>query len=1031
MSLSSISIKRPVLSSVMSIVILLFGIIGFTYLGVREYPSVDTPLISVVTNYPGANAEVIESQITEPLEESINGISGIKSISSVSADGRSTVSVEFNLNIDLDAAANDVRDRVSRAQGALPPDSESPIVSKADASGSFILAMTIQSDKRSLLELTEMADVLFKERLQTIPGIARLSIWGSKEYSMRLEMDPAKMDAYGVSPSDVRLALQRENVELPTGKLEGYRTELTIRTFGRLITPEDFDDLIIKENDQTITRFRDIGKARLAALNKQTLLRGKGVIPMVGIAVTPQPGSNYIDIVDEFYKRVEVIGREVPPDITLDYAFDDTVSIRDAINEVQNTIMIAFGLVVLVIFLFLRDWRTTVIPVIAIPISLIGTFFIMYIMDFSINVLTLLGIVLATGLVVDDAIVMMENIYQKIEQGFSSLDAGLDGAREIFFAIIATSVTLIAVFLPVIFLQGVTGRLFREFGIVVAGAVIISTFVSLTLTPMLSSKFLKKGHRKRSFYSLTEPFFKGMTNAYRSTLSYILNHSWISILVVIASLASIYYLNKLLPSELAPQEDKSQFRLISTAPEGTAYELMDEYMLEILDVLESIPELRAYISVTSPGFGASTSINNGFVFLTLVPPSERERSQDEIVKSIFPQLMGLNFARTFPVQPQTIEVSRSLRGLPVQFVIQAPDIERLKQAIPLFLERAESSPAFNVTDIDLKFTKPELTVSVDRAKANAMKVNVRDVAETLQLYFAGQRYGYFIRNGKQYQVIGEASRSSRDEPLDLELTTVKNKDGKLIKMNNLVKIEERSSPPQLYRYNRYVSATVSGGLNEGYTIGMGIDTMYAIADELLGEEFSTALAGNSKEYAESAGGLNYAFLLALALVFLALAAQFESYVDPLIIMFTVPLALTGAMLSLHLFDHTINIFSQIGIIVLVGIVTKNGILIVEFANQRVPHSLTMKEAILEASAMRLRPILMTSMATALGTLPIALALGSASTSRIPMGVAIIGGLMFSLLLTLYIIPSMYLLMSRKKKLLKKKNHDEEIDAIGY
>ncbi|WP_235297243.1 efflux RND transporter permease subunit [Portibacter marinus] len=1014
MNLSSLNIERPVLSSVLSIVVIVFGIIGFSYLGVREYPSVDPPIISVVANYPGANADVMESQVTEPLEESINGISGIRTISSVSADGRSTVTVEFEIDVDLEAAANDVRDRVSRAIRSLPPDIETPIVNKADADATTIMALTIQSNNRSLLDLTDMADKMFKERLQTVQGIANIRIWGSKVYSMRLSLDPNKMSALQIAPNDVRRALQRENVELPTGKIEGYRQELTIRTFGRLESEEDFNNLILGEQGGQIIRLKDVGEAKIEAQNKRTLLRGKDIIPMVGVAITPQPGANYIEIADAIYERVDRIAQELPDDIQVGYAFDNTEQIRAAIDEVQNTIFIAFALVVLVIFIFLRDWRTTIIPVVVMPISLIGSFFILYIMDYSINVLTLLGVVLSTGLVVDDAIVMLENIYQKIEKGIDPIKAAHEGAKEIFFAILATSITLIAVFMPVIFLSGLSGRLFREFGFVVGGAIVISTFVSLTLTPMLASRMLKKKEKRNWFYESTERFFNRMTSGYRKSLAGFIKLKWLSPIIIIGAFIGIYFLSQTIPSELAPKEDKGAFRVIASAPEGTSYELMDEYMLDLLELLDTIPERQAYISVTSPGFGSSTSVNSGFVFFNLVPPDQRERSQTEIVNSIRPHLASKNFARAFAIEPQTIEVTRSLGGLPVQYVIQAPTLEKLKEVIPDFISRAEDNPAFDVVDINLKFTKPELTVSVDRDKARTLGISVQDVAETLQLLFASQRYGYFIKDGKQYEVIGEAARNYRDAPLDLSQARVRSDNGRLIKLTEVINMEETSSPPQLFRYNRYVSATINAGLNEGYTVGMGIEEMDKIADELLDETYSTSLAGSSKELQESSSGLLFAFGLALLLVFLTLAAQFESYIDPIIIMVTVPLAVLGALLTLYFFGQTLNIFSQIGIIVLVGIVTKNGILIVEFANQKLQQSSSKAEAILDASASRLRPILMTSLATVLGTLPIALALGSASTSRIPMGLAIIGGLLFSLLLTLYIIPAIYLLISRKK-----------------
>ncbi len=1011
MSLASISISRPVLSTVISIVILLFGIIGFTYLGLRDYPVVDPPVISVSTNYIGANAQVVESQITEPLEESINGIQGIRSLSSTSADGRSTITVEFEIGSDLDAAANDVRDKVSRAQRALPPDVDPPIVTKSQTFD-VIMALTVQSENRDLLGLSEIADVIFKERLQTIPGISNINIWGEKEYAIRIQMDPVKLAAYGLSPLDVRNAIQSQNLELPSGKIEGNRTELTIRTFGRLNSPEEFLDMVVRETNGIIVQLKDIASAELKPRNLNTLLRGNGILPMVGVAITPLPGANQIEIADEVYQRVEQIKQDLPADIKVGYAFDQTKPIRKGIREVEDTVLIAFSLVVIIIFLFLRNWRTTIIPVIAIPISLIGSFFVMYIFDFSINILTLLGIVLATGLVVDDAIVMMENIYRRIENGMEPIKAGLEGSKEIYFAIIATSITLVAVFLPIIFLQGLTGRLFYEFGIVVTGAIVISTIVSLTLTPMLSSRFLRKSKHSK-IYIFTERFFVGMTNFYNRTLSGFLKVRWLAWPIFLGCLAAIYFINRELPSELAPMEDKSGFRVISTAPEGTSYEVMDHYVVDLLNLIDTLPEKDAYISVTSPGFGSSTAANSAFVFVSLKDPEDRTRSQDEVVGSLFPKVMGLNYARSFVAQPQTIEVGGGLTGLPVSYVIQAPNFNRLKEVIPEFMEGVADHPAFSTSNLNLKFNKPELHIQINRERARNLGVTVRDIAETLQLYYSGQRFGYFVRNGKQYEVIGEAARDARNEPSDLTNIFVRNRAGELIQINNLVSFVEESNPPALYRYNRYISATVSAGLAPGYTLGQGIAAMDEIKAAVLDDTFSTALTGTSKDFQESSGGLYFAFILALILIYLALSAQFESFLDPLIIMFTVPLALTGALLALWLGAHTMNIFSQIGIIVLVGIVTKNGILIVEFANQRRQAGLSTFDAVVEASTLRLRPILMTSMATMLGVLPIALALGNASTSRISMGIAIIGGLLFSLLLTLYIIPAIYSYFKKK------------------
>ena len=1014
MNISSLSIGRPVLATVISILIVLFGIIGFLFLGIREFPSVDPPVVTVTTNYVGANADVIESQITEPLEESVNGIAGIRSLTSVSSDGRSSITVEFQLGVDMEAAANDVRDRVSRAIRNLPPDTDPPIVVKSDADASPILSFTIQSDTRDLMELSDIANNVFKERLQTIPGVSEIRIWGEKKYSIKLLLDPPKLASYQLTPADIRTALTRENVELPSGRIEGYGTELTIRTSGRLTTPDDFNNMIIRDVNGTVIRMKDVGKAVLAPENERTILRGNGGIPMAGVAITPQPGANQIDIADECYKRVDQIKKELPPDLKVGLAMDTTQSIRKAITEVEETILIAFSLVLLVIFLFLRSWRTTMIPIIAIPISLISSFFIMYIAGFSINILTLLGIVLATGLVVDDAIVVLENIYHKIEGGMDPIEAEHKGSKEIFFAIIFTTITLAAVFLSIIFLWGLTGRLFREFGVVVAGSVLVSALVSLTLTPMMSSYMLRKHDHHMKIFVATENFINRVIASYNRSLTNFIRYRWIAILIMVVSVGIILGIGILIPSELAPMEDKGRFTIMSTAPEGTSFEAMDKYEMQMIGIVDTIPEKSAILAVTSPGFGSSTSVNQGFVRVALVDASERERSQQQIADEIGNIVRRYNFARSFVTQEQTIGGGR-MSGLPVQFVIQAPDFDKLKKSLPRFMERLQTDTLFQVFDLNLKFNKPELSVEIDRDKARSLGVNVRDVAETLQLYFSGQRYGYFIMNNKQYQVIGQANRENRDKPLDLSSIYVRNSKGQLIQLDNLVRLREQSNPPQLFRYNRYVSATVSAQTAEGTTLGQGIAEMRKIARETLDDTFSSSLAGVSKEFEDSSGSLLFAFLLALVLIFLILSAQFESYLDPLIIMFTVPLALAGAVLSLWLFGQTLNIFSEIGVIVLIGIVTKNGILIVEFANQRKAAGLSLREAVIDAASRRLRPIVMTSLATALGALPISFALGASSHSRIPLGITIIGGLIFSLILTLYVIPALYTYLSRSKK----------------
>jgi len=1009
MSLSSVSIRRPVLAIVMSLVIVLFGIIGFTYLGVREYPSIDPPIINVSTSYRGANADVIESQITEPLEEQINGIAGIRSLTSQSRDGRSSITAEFDVTVDLEAAANDVRDRVSRAQRNLPPDSEPPTVSKADADAIPIVFLNVHSNKRSLLELSDLAQNIFKERLQTIPGVAQVRIWGERRYSMRLWMDPAKLAAYGITPMDIRAALNRENIELPSGTIEGANTELTVRTLSRMTTVDEFNNLIIRESGGALVRFNDVGNAELYPENDKTLLRRDG-IPMVGVVLEPQPGANHVNIADEFYKRIEQIKKDLPEDVGLGIGFDITKYIRRSITEVEETIFLAFALVILIIFLFLRDWRTTMIPIIAIPVSLIGSFFIMYMAGFSINVLTLLGLVLAIGIVVDDAIVVLENIYKKIESGMNPVEAGVKGTSEIFFAVISTTVALASVFLPIMFLEGITGRLFVEFGVVIAGAVIISSFVALTLTPMLSTRILKAREKHSRFYYKTEPFFTWLETSYRKALDAFMIKKWTAFLIMLGSLVMIYIIGSNIPSELAPIEDRGEVQIRSTMQEGTSYRLMDFYINNMSNILhDSIPEIESMISLT----GGRGSNNSGFVRLTLTDASTRDRTQQQIAEEITGITRQLNDARSFVVQSQSISTRRG--GLPISYVVQAPDIEKLREVIPPFLEAAQDDPAFALVDVNLKFNKPEIVVEINRTKARELGVSALDIAQTLQLAYSGQRFGFYVMNGKQYQVIGQVLKENRNKPIDLASLYVRNGRGELIQLDNLVTLSERSNPPQLYRFNRYVSATFSASLAPGKTIGDGIEAMDRIADQVLDDTFSTALEGASKDFIESSSSLVFTFVLALVLIYLTLSAQFESFRDPFIIMFTVPLALAGAVFSLWLFGQTLNIFSQIGQIMLIGLVTKNGILIVEFANQKKAQGLSVVDAVKEAARLRLRPILMTSLSTILGTLPIALALGAGSESRMSMGIAVIGGLIFSTFLTLFVIPAVYSYFSEKTK----------------
>lgn len=1031
MSLPTLSIKRPVLTIVMNVAIILFGYIGFNFLGVREYPSIDPAIVSVSTNYAGANSDIIESQITEPLEKSINSIDGIKNISSSSNQGSSRITVEFELEKDLEEAANDVRDKVSQAIRNLPQDIDAPpVVSKADADSDPIIVMTIQSSSRNKLELSDYAENVIAERLQTIPGVSGVQIWGQQRYAMRLWFDPIKMAAYGITVSDVRDALNTQNVELPTGKLVGANTELTVKTLGNLATEPEFNNIIIKSSGDKIVRFSDVGYAKLQSENLETKMVSDGK-QLVGVAVIPQPGTNYIDIADSFYEVFDQLKEEVPGDISLNVAADNTLFIKKSVFEVVETLAIAIILVVLIIYVFFRDWSISLRPLLDIPVSLIATFFIMYLFGFSINVLTLLAIVLATGLVVDDGIVVTENIYKKVEEGMSPMEAAIKGSNEIMFAVISISITLAAVFLPVIFLEGFVGRLFREFGIVIASAVLVSAFVSLTLTPMLNAYLMKRGKQKQSkIYRLTEPYFEKMNSGYGKSLKRFIDNKWLSFPILIVCFMLIGYFFTTIKKETAPYDDRSQVSMSITGPEGASYEYMDRYMKELDKLVQdSVPENKVALVITSPGFG-SASVNSGRVRMTLVETEDRNRSQEAIAEDLTKWTKAYSGVRINVAQQPTIAVNRR-GGMPIQYIIQAPNFEKLREKIPLFMDEINNDPTFSNTDINLKFNKPEINVTIDRAKAQSLGVSLLDIAQTLQLSLSGQRFGYFMKDGKQYQVIGQFEDKDRDAPVDLTSLFVKNNLGQLIQLDNMVETREESSPPQLYHNNRFMSATVSASLSPGNSISDGIAAMDRAKEKILDETFTTDLSGESRDFVESSSNTLFAFALALVLIYLILAAQFESFIDPFIIILTVPMAVAGAFISLWIFGQTWNIFSQIGTIMLIGLVTKNGILIVEFANQLREQGMPKYEAILQASEARLRPILMTSLAIALGALPIAMSLGAASVSRMGMGIVIVGGTIFSLILTLFVIPAIYLMWSRPKKVHKElveltKSNDNEI-----
>jgi hydrophobe/amphiphile efflux-1 (HAE1) family protein len=1014
MTISDIALKRPVGSVVLSLIIVLMGIVGYTFLGVRLYPAIDPPVITVQTSYTGANAEIVESQITEPLEKSINGIEGVKSISSQSAIGRSNITVEFNLGADLEKAANDVRDKVSQAARNLPQDLDAPpTVTKADANSDPIIMLIARSSNMNDIELSDYAENVLQEKLQTIPGVSSVSIYGQQKPAMRLWLDPKKLAAYNLTASDVNNALTKENVEKPGGKIRGNATELVVKTFGRLETEDDFDNLIIKQTDNQIIRLRDVGQAILGPQTEESGATINGITGVV-LAIIPLPGANDIQIADEFYRRLEQIKENAPAGMELLIGRDKSIFVRQSVNDVVETLAIAISLVIIIIFLFFRNWVIALRPLIDIPVSLTGTFFIMYIFGYSVNVLTLLGIVLATGLVVDDGIVVTENIFKRIEKGMDKWQAAFEGTREIFFAVVSTSLTLAIVFIPVIFLQGFTGRLFREFGIVVASAVLISALVSLTLTPVLNVYLGGYAAHHTKFYTSTEPFFRSLEKGYRRLLSYFMVRKWIAFAILIMCLGIIYTLSLILKSELAPLEDHSYIRTSLTAPEGTEYDATREIIERVARLnRDTVPETDYVLA--RYGGGINSAVNTGFIIAFLKDPSERKASQQQIYERLSALYRTIPDARIIASQEPTISTSFS-RGLPVQFVLQNLDFEKLRQVLPEFLDEAQDNPVFSNIDVDLKFNKPELDITVDRLKATSLGVNEKDVSDALNYAFSGGRTDYFLRNNKQYYVIAQVAREDRDIPSDISSLYVRTNTGNMIQLDNLVKIEENSNPPTLYHYNRYKSATVSANVATGRTLGEGIEEMQKIASKLLDRSFTTALAGTSRDYAESSSNISFALVLALLLIYLILAAQFESFRDPFIIMLTVPMAIAGAMISLWVFRQTLNIFSEIGMILLIGIVTKNGILIVEFANQKRLAGMSKRTAAFEAAVARFRPILMTSLATIFGALPIALALGAGAHSRIPLGIVVVGGLLFALILTLFVIPVTYIVLSGHKNI---------------
>jgi multidrug efflux pump len=1013
MKLSEISIERPVLATVMSLAIILFGVISFTRLPVREYPDVDPPIVSIDTFYRGASPNVVETEITDVLEEQLATLEGVKTITSSSREQGSSISIEFELSRDIEEATNDVRDRVSRVGGQLPSEAEDPIVAKVDVNAQPIVWLALSSQRFSNLELSDVADRVLKERLQRLPGVGNIFLGGERRYAMRVWLDPARMASHGLTAQDVESAIRRENAEIPAGRVEGTEREFAVRTRGDLVTAEEFGAIIVKQDGTERVSLSDVADVKVGAEDERTAVRWNGD-PAVGLGVVKQSKASTIDVADAVRAALPDLSRAIPEGMKLDVAYDSSTFIKESIQEVTQTIFIAIVLVVLVILVFLKTVRATLIPGIAIPISIIGTFAVAYAMGFTINILTLLALVLAIGLVVDDAIVVLENIVRHMEMGKGRMRAALDGSKEIGFAVLATTITLVAVFVPVSFLTGTVGRLFSEFGLSVAVAVLISGFVALTLTPMLSSRILKSSHEQNQnrIARRIDRGFDAMNTRYDRTLRWFLTHRGVAVGAAAVLVLVIGGLFMLLPRELIPTEDRGVGFGIVIAPEGSTLEYTDRYMRQVEAILLPLPERRGLFTATGLGFGGPGQVTNGFLFLGLKPRHEREKSQQQLVQELFPRLISIPGVLAFVINPPSL--GGSFSSSPVEYVLQGETYEQLAQGVGAMMGEASKLGYLLNLDTDLRLNKPQLDVSIDRERAAQLGVSVTDIGVTLETLLGGRTVSEFKRGTKQYDVIAQVSPQNRSTPGAIDDIYVRGNGG-LVQLANVVTIKETVAPKELNHYNRVRSATLSANLPPGFPLGGALDALDKIAAEKLPAGMKHELAGQSREFRESSTSLYFLFLLSIVFIYLVLAAQFESFIHPITILLAVPLAVAGALISLFVFRQSLNVYSQIGLIMLIGLVTKNSILIVEYANQLRARGLSIPDAVAEAARIRLRPILMTSLATVFGILPIAIGLGAGAEARRPLGIAVVGGMIFSTFLTLVLVPVVYTYLARYTK----------------
>lgn len=1021
MKLSTMSIKRPVFASVMSFTILLFGVVAFLRLPVREYPDIDPPIISVTTLYRGASPAVVETEITNVLEEQFATLEGVKTMTSSSREQGSVITIEFELNRNVDEAANDVRDRVSRVRSTLPREIDDPVISKVDVNAQPIVWLALSSDRHSGLELTDVADRILKERLQRLPGVGSVIIAGERRYAMRVWLDPLRMASHDLTAQDVEAAIRRENTEIPGGRVEGAEREFSVRTRGELTTPEEFGAIIVAQSKNDIVRLRDVAEVSLGAADERTAVRYNGQTA-VGLGVVKQSKASTVDVAADVSKALGDLSGLLPAGMKLDIAFDSSTFINSSIDEVKETLIIAMCLVILVVLAFLKSLRATAIPTLAIPISIIGALAAAYFAGFTLNILTLLALVLAIGLVVDDAIVVLENVYRHMEMGKSRLQAALDGSKEIGFAVLATTITLVAVFVPLAFLTGSVGRLFNEFGISLAVAILLSGFVALTLTPMLCSRMLKPLHGTSSSWATRsfDAFFEWLNRIYDRTLRFAMRWKWLTIGGAAAAVVLSVVLFRLLPSELVPIEDRGVAFGIVIAPEGATLDYTDKYMREVESRLLPLPERRSLFSATGLGFGGPGRVTNGFVFLGLAPRSERRRSQQEIVQALFPRLISIPGVLAFVINPPSL--GGSFSSSPVEYVLQGETYEELNQAVGTVMGEASKLGYMINLDTDLRLNKPQLDLTIDRERAAGLGVSVTDIGLTLETFLGGRIVTNFKRGTKQYDCILQMKPSSRSAPDDIREIYLRGKGG-LVQLANVVRVEETLAPKELNHYNRVRSATITANLVPGVSLGQALDDLDRISAEKLPSGMKRDYAGQSLEFKSSTSSLYFMFLLAIIFIYLVLAAQFESFIHPLTILLSVPLAVFGALLALLIFGQSLNIYSQIGLIMLIGLVTKNAILIVEFSNQLRGQGKSATDAVIEAATIRLRPILMTSLATIFGVLPIAIGLGAGAESRRPLGLAVVGGMLFSTFLTLVLVPVLYAILSRFVRVSTEEEHD--------